>query len=173
MDTIVQHIEEHIALYAVAVVFGAPVLYLFRKQTLVVIYHGVEYIIYCGVFHYCAGGFLRVISWFRAETSFKNADGSFAKEFTPFTTPLNLHFWEKELYNPQWFFYVEALAAVLLLYVVIFIRPTRFKRNFHRSKTERPQKKKKKTGSVGKPVLTPRMRTDARRARLQKIRGNR
>ncbi len=172
MDTIVQHIEEHLALYAVAVVFGVPVLYLFRKQTLVVIYHGLEYFIYCGAFHYLFGGAIRLASWFRAETSFKNADGSFAKEYVPYTTPLNLHFWEKELYNPQWFIYVEAAAAVLLLYVVTCIRPTRFKRNFHRVGKERPQKTKKTT-SVGKPGLTSRMRSDAQRARLQKNRGNR
>ena len=64
------------------------------------------------------------------------------------------------------------LAAVLLLYLVIFIRPTRFKRNVHRGRTEQPQKTKKTT-AVGKPALTSRMRTDAQRARLQKIRGNR
>ncbi len=173
MDTIIQHIEQHLALYVVAAVLGAPVLYLFRKRAVPVIYHSVEYIIYCGLFHYFIGGILRVMSWFRSETSFRNTDGSLAKEFTPFTTPLNLHFWEKELYQPQWFFYVEAVVAVLLLYLVIFIRPTRFKRSVYRRRTEQPQKKTKKKTSVREPGLASRMRTDAQRARLRKIRGNR
>ncbi len=172
MDTIIQHIEQNVALYVIAVAFAAPLLYLFRKQILPVIYHSIEYIIYCGVFHYFVGGIMRVASWFRAETAFKNADGSFEKEFTPFTTPLNWHFWEKELYNPQWFFYAEAVAAVLLLYVVIFIRPTRFKRDIYGAKKEKPQKTKK-TVPLGEPRLTSRMRTDAHRARLRKARENR
>ncbi len=155
-----------------AVVFAAPLLYLFRKQTLPVIYHSVEFVIYCGVVHYVIGGVMRVASWYRSETSFRNTDGSLAKEFTPFTTPLNLHFWEKELYNPQWFFYVEVVVAVLLLYVVIFIRPTRFKRNVYKGRTGKPQKTKK-TASTRKPGLASRMRTDAQRARLQKVRDNR
>lgn len=172
MDTIIQHIEQNVALYVIAVAFAAPLLYLFRKQTLPVIYHGIEYIIYCGVFHYSSGAVMRLISWYRSETSFRNTDGSLAKEFTPFTTPLNLHFWEKELYNPQWFFYAEAVVAVLLLYVVIFIRPTRFKRNVYAAKKEGP-KKTKKTAPLREPRLTSRMRTDAHRARLRKARENR
>lgn len=170
MHTIIQHIEEHLALYVVAAVFGAPVLYLFRRQSLPVIYHSIEYIIYCVLFHYFTGGVMRLMSWYRSETSFRNTDGSLSKDFTPFTTPLNLHFWEKELYHPQWFFYVEAVVAMLLLYVVIFIRPARFKRNVYRGRTEKPEKTKKT--SVREPGLASRMRTDAQRARLRKIRGN-
>ena len=173
MDTVIQHVEQNLAFYLLAVAFSAPLLYVFRKQAVPVIYHSIEYAIYCGVFHFFLGGLLRVGSWYRSETSFKNADGSFAKEFTPFTTPLNLHFWEKELYQPQAVFYVEVVAAILILYVVIFIRPTRFKRNVYKPRTETPKKTKKKLASASDSSYTSRMRTDAHRARLQRIRDDR
>ena len=170
MDTIIQHVEQNLAIYAIAVALGAPLLYLFRRQTVPVIYHSIEYAIYCGLFHFFFGGLLRVGSWFRSETSFRNMDGSLAEEFKPFTTPLNWHFWEKELYQPQAVFYVEAVAALLILYVVVFIRPTHYKRNIYRGRVEVPKKVKKI--SPGDAGYTSRMRTDAHRARLQKMRNN-
>lgn len=173
MDTIIQHIEQNLAIYVLATAFGAPILYLFRKQTVPVIYHSIEFAIYCGVFHYLFGGLLRVGSWFRSETSFKNMDGSLAKEFKPFTTPLNWHFWEKELYQPQAVFYVEAVVALLILYVVVVIRPTRYKRNIYRGRVEAPKKAKKTTVSPRNAGYSSRMRTDAHRARLQRIRDDR
>ena len=173
LNTVIQHVEQNLTIYVLAVVIIAPLLYLFRKQAVPVIYHSIEYAIYCSVFHFFLGGLLRVGSWYRSETSFRNTDGSLAKEFKPFTTPLNWHFWEKELYQPQAVFYVEAVAALLILYVVIFIRPTRFRRNVYKRNTETPQKTNKKAVSAGDPGYTSRMRTDAHRARLQKIRENR
>ena len=173
MNTVIQHVEQNLTIYVIAVALGAPLLYLFRKQTVPVIYHSMEYAIYCGVFHFILGGLLRVSSWFRSETSFRNTDGSLAKEFVPFTTPLNWHFWEKELYQPQAVFYVEAVAALLILYVVIFIRPTRYKRNVYKPRIETPQKTKKKIVSASDAGATSRMRTDAHRARLQRIRDDR
>ncbi len=173
MNTVIQHVEQNLAIYVVAVALVAPLVYLFRKQTVPVIYHSMEYAIYCGVFHYFLGGLLRVASWYRSETAFRNTDGSLAKEFTPFTTPLNWQFWEKELYHPQAIFYVEAVAAVLILYVVIFIRPTRFKRNVYAPRTETPKKTKKNVRAASDAGSVSRMRTDAHRARLQRIRDDR
>lgn len=170
LDTIIQHIEENLAIYVVAVVIVAPLLYLFRKQTVPIIYHSIEFAIYCGVFHFLLGGMLRVGSWFRLETAFKNVDGSTSKEFTAFTTPLNWHFWEKELYQPHAVFYVEIAAALMILYVVVFIRPTRYKRNIYKGRVEAPKKAKKIIS--GDSGYTSRMRTDAQRARLQKMRNN-
>jgi len=170
LDTIIQHIEDNLAMYVIAVALIAPLLYLFRKQTVPVMYHSVEYAIYCGVFHFLFGGLLRVGSWFRSETSFRNMDGSLADDFKPFTTPLNWHFWEKELYQPQAMFYVEVVAALIILYVVVFIRPTRYKRNIYKGRSEAPKKVNQE--SPGDPSYTSRMRTDAHRARLQRMRNN-
>jgi hypothetical protein len=77
---------------------------------------------------------VRVFSWFRSETKFKNFDGSLQESFRPMYTPLYDHFWDKTQYSPEWLFYVELLIAAALLYVVIVIRPTRLSRGKNKYK---------------------------------------
>lgn len=173
MELVFQHVQEHLRLYLLVTALVVPLLYLFRKQTLPVLYHAAEYFIYCIVFHLLVGAMLRVGTWYRLETSFRNQDGSTAANYEPFTTPLNLHFWEKELYNPQWFFYLEAAVAVGFLYLVIVVRPMRFKKNIYRGRVEEPEAQKKKARQSEALSLSSRRRTDAQRARLQRVRDNR
>ena len=137
-EAITLHIQENgIVYFGVAVVL-IPLIVVFRKHTLPVIYHAAEYLLYCAVAHVLLGGLVRAFSWFRGETTFKNYDGSMSAQFTPFTTPLNLNFWQRELYSPQWLFWFEIGVAVLLLYVVLFIRPVKFKNKPQVNKKPKP-----------------------------------
>ncbi len=137
-EAISLHLQENGVAYFVAAVVLIPLIVVFRKYTLPVLYHTVEYALYCAVAHVLIGGLTRAFSWFRGETSFKNYNGDLSPSFVPFTTPLNLNFWQRELYSPQWLFWFEVGVAVMLLYVVIFIRPVKFKQKPYKSKKPAP-----------------------------------
>lgn len=137
-EAITLHLQENGVAYFVGSVVLIPLLVVFRKYTLPVLYHTAEYAIYCAIAHVLIGGLTRVFSWFRAETSFKNYSGDLSPDFVAFTTPLNSGFWQRELYSPQWLFYFEIAVALLLLYVVIFVRPIKFKQKPYKSKKPAP-----------------------------------
>jgi hypothetical protein len=124
-----EQIQQHGAIIAVVVLLVIPLLYTFRKYTYPTLYHATEYVIYCAAVHLVLGGLLRFFSYFHEETKFKNYNGTMKEGWTAYTNPLNLQFWDKSQYSPEWFFYAECAVAVGLLYVVIFLRPTSFKSN--------------------------------------------
>lgn len=135
-EPITLHVQEYGIVYFGAAIVVIPLLVVFRKYTLPVIYHGVEYLLYCAVAHILIGGLTRAFSWFRSETTFKAFDDK-----TPvagFTTPLTNGFWQKDLYNPEWLFWFEIGVAVLLLYVVVVIRPVKFKHKPYKSRKPAP-----------------------------------
>lgn len=173
MEPVIQHVQQHLGVYVAGAALILPLLYIYRKRTAPVLYHSAEYLIYCTVFHIVMGGLIRVGSWFRLETKFKNNDGTIAADFNPLTNPLNVHFWDKELYSPQWLFYVEIAAAMGLLYLIIAIRPMRFKKNIYQGRVEKSPTDKKKARQREALSLSSRRRTDAQRLRLQRIRNKR
>jgi hypothetical protein len=135
-EPIILHVQEYgIAYFGIALVI-LPLLVVFRKYTLPFIYHSVEYILYCAVAHVMIGGLVRAFSWFRSETTFKSFDDS--APVASFKTPIAQGFWQKELYNPEWLFWFEVGVAALLLYVVIFVRPVKFKQKPYKSKKPAP-----------------------------------
>jgi len=128
VNPLIEHIQSNMNMYIVlALAILPPVIY-FQKYTLPVIYHTVEYVLYCTIVHVFFGGLMRIFSWFRGETKFKNYDGSIDSAFAGYSTPLNLHFWDKSQYTPVGLFYTEVAFALIILYVVIFLRPTSFRK---------------------------------------------
>jgi len=138
MNTLIANIQSNAAMYAVGAVAALVITLVFRKWVLPFLYHTAEYIAYCTVAHFLLGGFVRAFSWFRGETEFKNFKGDLDPAWAPYTTPLDLNFWQMNLYNPQWLFWLEAIMAAGLLYVVIVIRPTRLKHKPIESKRPKP-----------------------------------
>jgi hypothetical protein len=137
-DTIAAHVQAHAAAYAVGGVIFLIVAIVLRKFVLPLLYHTGEYLLYFAVAHSFIAGFVRVFSWFREETEFKNFKGELPPTWTPYTTPMNLNFWQKALYNPHWLFWVELAIAAGLLYVVVMIRPTRLRHKTYKSKRPAP-----------------------------------
>lgn len=172
MDPIVQHVQENLAMYAVIGVVLLPVAYVFRKQVVPFLYHTAEFLVYCALTHALLGGFTRAASWFREQTTFQNAIEA-KRGPTNWTTPLNFDLWQKELYNPQWLFYVEIALALGLLYVVVAIRPIRHKRNVNKlAKNKTPARKNNNTNNdFGE--TTHENRTSNARARQERLRGAR
>jgi len=129
MQSIMEQIQEYGVIIAIVALVVIPLIYTFRKYTYPLLYHTAEYLVYCAIVHVVIGGLLRFFSYFHEETKFKNFNGTMKDGWVPYSNPVNLQFWDKSLYTPEWFFYFECVLAVGLLYVVIFIRPTRFKSN--------------------------------------------
>ncbi len=137
-DNLISNLQSNAAIYAVAAAAALVITVVFRKWVIPFLYHTVEYAIYFAAAHSFLAGFVRAFSWFREETEFKNFKGDVVGDWTPYTTPFSLDFWQMSLYNPQWLFWLELAIAALLLYVVVIIRPTRLKAKPMQNKKPKP-----------------------------------
>lgn len=138
MESVLEHLREHMVLYAVTGVIGLPLLYLFRQYTGPILFHGLETAIYLTVFHVGFHYLISVFSWFRDQTEM-DALGETGKQ-AAFSTPLQ-EFWVRDAYSPSWLFWAEVGVVVLVLYVVIVIRPVRMKK---KNKYQGKESEKKK-----------------------------
>lgn len=163
MDTqkILEHIQANAAAYAIGGVTALIIIVAFYKYVKPVLYHTLEYVMYCTVVHLFLAGFVRAFSWFREETEFKNFKGVLDPDWEPYTTPVTEAFWKMEFYNPQWLFWLEVALAAFLLYIVIVIRPIRLKHKAVQNKKPKPGEIS--SGSYGKrPGETSRKLKSAR-----------
>jgi len=110
----------------IAAAIFLPIILITRKYSLPAILYVVEYTAYCVVAHLTVGGLTRTFSWFKSQTTFEALDDTGMEDRLGYTTPFNLDFWQKELYNPEWLFWLELGIAVALLYVVVMMRPLKF-----------------------------------------------
>ena len=124
MDAILQHLQEHYRIYIVLAVCLLPPLVIFRRHSIPIIQYLVECSIYITIMHflvYCIIGF---VAWFIDASSMKRA---FDKDPTvnvapDWNVPLN-QFWDRTLYNPEWLFYFECVAGLLIIFLVWRYRP--------------------------------------------------
>lgn len=145
MDVAIQHIQAHLAIYVTGAAVLLPLLYAFRYWTFPVIFHAIELTLYLSLFHVVTGGLVRFFQYFKSQTQMENALGPGAQE-AAWTTPINLNFWQKDLYEPIGLFYFEIGAAVFLLFLVYKFRPVKYNRkNRYKGKEEGDYKKKKKS----------------------------
>ena len=143
MDAIIQHLQEHMAIYVVAVVVVLPLLYAFRYWTFPVIFHAVEGVFYFACVHMVIAGLVRFFQYFKSQTEMENALGP-GEAQAAFTTPVNFNFWQKDLYNPEWLFFLEIAAILGIAYVVLKLRPVNYKRkNRYQGKKAQGAKAKK------------------------------
>lgn len=144
MDAVLEHLQEHMAIYIVAAVVVLPLTYAFRQWTFPVIFHGLEGAFYFVCLHLVLGGMVRFFQYFKSETEMESALGT-AGARAPFTTPMNLDLWQRELYEPEWLFYVEIGLILAIAYVVLRMRPVNYKRkNRYTGKAGGPGSKIKK-----------------------------
>lgn len=115
------------AIYVVAVVVVVPLLYAFRRWTFPVIFHSVEGVFYFVCVHMVIAGMVRFFQYFKSETEMENALGP-GEQALAMTTPVNINFWQKDLYNPEWLFYFEIAVILGIAYVVLKLRPVNYKR---------------------------------------------
>ncbi len=135
MDLVLEHLNEHQTYYVVgAIVFVAllPVVYLTRRWSVPLIQYTLETIIYIVLMHFALGVITRVAAWFKDQSSMKRAFGTQNVEAPDWQNPW-LTFWDRTAYHPDWLFWFEIVAAVLIVPLVWRFRPMRVRR--------RPQKK--------------------------------
>lgn len=125
MESVLEHLREHMALYIISGVVIVPLLYAFRQYTAPILFHGLETAIYLTVFHVGFHYLIGVFSWFRTQTEMNALGETGAK--VPMTTPLQ-EFWLRDAYNPSWLLWVEVGVVVIVLYIVVVIRPVRMKK---------------------------------------------
>jgi hypothetical protein len=120
MDALVQHVSENWVAYAVILACGMPVILIFRKYTIPVIFWTFEWIIYCGLFHVVVNVLVRIIRWFQYNTQMEMREEE--RVYKDWATPL-IEFWDRKAYSPEWIFWVELVFVVVLLVAMIRYRP--------------------------------------------------
>ena len=134
MDSLLTDIQANLRAYGLILACVLPFLFLFRRQVMPVLFYGGEMIVYCAVFHVVFHGIVRFFKWFRDESTFHNVDTSGAQiPQTDFHTPLT-RFWDRELYMPDFLFWVEMVAFALIIYCVFKYRPINYKKNNYHGK---------------------------------------
>lgn len=148
MESVLEHLREHMALYIASGVIVLPLLYAFRTYTGPVLFHSLETAIYLTVFHVGFHYLINVFSWFRDQTEMDALGNTGQKP--PLVSPLQ-EFWIRDAYNPSWLFWFEVVVVLAILYVVVVVRPVRMrKKNAYKGKE---QEKTSKYGHRKKEYL--------------------
>ena len=128
MDVLVAHLREYCLVYAVGAACVLPIIYLPRRYSVPIIFDTVEIAIYMVIMHVVVWLLVNLARWFRENSSMKALDASGRPLDAPtWDTPL-LTFWQRELYDPAWVFWVEVALAALIVLAVWRYRPMRVKR---------------------------------------------
>lgn len=151
MDAILTHIQDNMVAYIVGAAFILPVLVAFRKYTGPVIFRIIEGCTYFTAVHFGIGLFTRFAWYFKSSSQMQNNVAKVMVE--PFTTPLNFNFYQKELYNPQWIFWVEVVAIFGILYIITVLRPVSIsQKNTYKGKTNQPRRRGRAGQGRGRPA---------------------
>lgn len=117
------HVVEHKTYYIGGLAVGLPFLYFTRKVTIPLILYLLEMSIYLSIIHGIVHLVVRLTAWFKVNSSMKalRPDGTPAED-VDWATPL-VEFWDRDLYTPNWIFYMEACFAVIVVILVLRYRP--------------------------------------------------
>ena len=132
MEAVMQHVQERWQAYAVAAACILPLVVIFRRQVLPVLWYAFEICFYIATFHVVWFGMVRLARWFKFESSTYVTE----KEDPGWTTSL-LEFWDRSQYKPAWLFYFEVVVVVLILYGVWRFRPFKIQKLKPRSASPR------------------------------------
>jgi hypothetical protein len=144
MEAVLEHLKEYTVGYSILVVCLIPALFFTRKWSLPLILFTIETGIYLCIVHIVTHYIVAMTKWFKINSSMKalREDGT-PVDAPTWETPL-MEFWMKELYDPKWMVWVEAVLAVVIIFLVFRYRPLKVQ---HKSKRrmarERAQEKKK------------------------------
>ena len=134
MDTeaIIAHFHANMAIYIISAVCALPVIFFTRRYSYSLIRWVIEWCVWCTLFHGILWCLVRLARWFRNESQMAWRDDQ--RTDAGWTTPI-IEFWNREFYTPQWLFYVELTAAILILVAIIRYRPMKAQKS--RPRTQR------------------------------------
>ena len=134
MESIIAHVQEHAATYALIAACVLPVIYLTRRYSMPVIMWAIELVLYFVAMHIVVHFFVRLVRWFRLSTI-----PHYEEIVDPgWQTPL-VEFWDRALYIPEWIFYAEGIAVLLMIWAMIRYRPIKTQRFPERRKKNAPR----------------------------------
>ncbi len=134
MDAIVAHFQDHLIAYIVVAACALPVLFVYRKYVVPIFAYALEVCIYMGLLHSVLFLVVKIIRWFKMESSFE-AIG--AKTDPGWGIPW-MHFWKHDLFNPHWLVYLELAFMVIFVYFVWKLRPMRIQKIRERGAARKP-----------------------------------
>ncbi|HEX72429.1 MAG TPA: hypothetical protein ENN65_03840 [Candidatus Hydrogenedentes bacterium] len=141
MDAVTAHLSEHYLYYIIGAAALLPVLYLTKRWSAPLVFYTLEIAVYLGLMHLVMWGLVGLTRWFAENSSMKalREDGK-PIDAPDWGTPL-LEFWQQEAYQPGWVYYVEIVAALLIIVLVWRYRPMRVQRRKDRRRAAAGKKK--------------------------------
>lgn len=127
MEALQAHFQEQWRAYLGVLICGLPLLYIFRKRIVPVILWILEIIVYMAGVHMCLAGLIRLIRWFKLESTMYIQE----RVDPGWQIPLN-EFWNRELYKPFWIFYFEVVLLLGVVVLVFFYRPLHVQKRMSR-----------------------------------------
>jgi hypothetical protein len=117
MDAVLASIQDKWMAYVAVILCSAPLLYIFRRRVVPIVWYTGEMVAYMAIFHLLLHGIVRLARWFKLESTFMTD-----KVDVGWDTPL-FTFWDRGVYKPTWLFYFELVAAILIVVGVVRLRP--------------------------------------------------
>lgn len=139
MDAAITHVQENPVAYGVILACLFPLLYITRRWTGPIFFHGVEIVLYSAIFHLTFAGAVRFLAWFREASEFRYWETDV--NATRMTTPI-ANFWMKDQYSPEILFYIECVAFAIIVFIVVYFRPMNLgAKNRYKSKIDGDRKR--------------------------------
>lgn len=128
---LIEHLKTHQGAYIAVGIVAAAVFAVFRRFAAPIVAKVLEVSIYCSAMHVAVALFVRMVAWFKGETSLRALHETGEDLMPDWTTPF-IQFWNRDLYQPRWLVYLELAFVVIILGLVwrfrpIFIKPKRQK----------------------------------------------
>ncbi len=147
MDALVQHLQQHMLVYLAGLACLVPIVYITRRWAVPLLLYVAEFVIYVVFMHLFIHGAVAFGSWYRQESTFRVlADGTRTVE-ADWGTPL-VEAWTRELYRPEWLFYVEAALVVAIIVCMYRYRPLRVQQ-------PKPKSASRPAGRYSRPGAPP------------------
>lgn len=151
LGPILPHLKEYAVFYIVGIPILLVIIVLTRRYSVPLIVFLFEFIVAACIMHALVHVNVLIFAWFKNSSSMQMVRDP--EDDVYWTTPM-LHFWEWDIYSPQWVIWVEAVFLMAILLLIYRFRPLKPQYK-HKSRYYKP-KPASKTGADDDDWGTPR-----------------
>jgi len=125
MDTftpLIDHVKAHQGAYIGGGILALVIIVVTRRFAIPILFKLFEVAAYLYVMHVVVATFIRLVSWFKGETSIR-AYSETGEVLAPGWSTPYIEFWDTSQYDPRWVVYLELVLAVVIIGLVWRFRP--------------------------------------------------
>jgi hypothetical protein len=125
MDALIAHLTANKVAYICVLVCALPLAIIFRRYTVKAAAWSLEAILYTAGLHVALHVFLGLVRWFKMNTVMHALEKDVADP--GWHTPL-IQFWNQAAYTPSWIYYLELVAFIFFICLVLYLRPMKIQK---------------------------------------------